>query len=663
MMPFSKLFSGNIPELTNRILQNLQDDHPSLYSCALVNRLWCRLTIPILWGDPFSFKFHKDSRFHFLDIYLSFLTENDKNTLRELGLGYERIDALSSIKPLFDYPSLIKVLDTSKVETTIKLWTSLYLKYVNHLSYLPVFTSRGEKFFAPMISNYSPNQPHSPTHMPPATTISNVRLARRNALPNLMLNNRYQTTQQNTLSYATRRRNALPPDSIGYLPDAEVMVLNRSTIFIYLALLKLFVEKNASLNTFEIILQHAFGRESLANVCELFLKNSKLFFKTQDLKINFNYIINDILQMPNLSNIRQFFTYLPYFCTSIKYFTLQLLTIDDKYLASDIEHLIKSQSQLSKISFKQINMDIFGSMIFLKNCSPLLTSITFDGCNFKDVVSIEGLGCLRNLESLHFINCISLNDIVVQSFIINLSTPIQIKTFTFLYTYRYFRVLELNSPISHFFIQKFGKSIRNLIISLHGFKSNDIHEAILNCCEKIDFLHLSNISHKNLSSVLKVVKFLSKSLRHLTLEVIRCNWIYAGCDEYNKDTLDVNSELLTSLGDLLPKQLIYLNIYLITIDPNDLREFLKRSKKIDLIKLLIRTKNQNQHDTEKVLDVLTEFTKESKSLEYLTYESDIVGIFPGMMYYNKSLEEKIKGIGSNVKVKRYSELVARIDDD
>ncbi|CAG8637360.1 10727_t:CDS:1, partial [Funneliformis mosseae] len=649
----------DIPELTSRILQNLHDDHLSLYSCTLVNRFWCRLTVPILWGDPFSFKFNKNKQFHFLDIYLSFLTEKDKNTLKEFGLCHERIDVLSSIKPLFNYPSFIKVLDTSKVETIIKLWASLYLKYEHHTSYMPVFTNRGEKLFYPTITNYPQNQASLPAYVSPATTISNVRLARRNALPNLMLNSRNQITQQNMLSYANRRRNALLPESIGYLPDAEVMILNKSTIFIYIALLKLFVVKNASLNTFEVILQQAFGRESLANICELFLNNSKLFFKTEDLKINFNYILSDIIQMPNLSKIRQFFTYLPYFCTSIKYLTLQLITVDDKYLAADIAHLIKSQTQLSKISFKQINMDIFSSLIFLKSCSPSLTSITFDGCNFKDVSSLEGLGCLINLESLHFINCISLNEMVVHSFIVNLTTPIKIKSFTFLYTYRYYRILELNNPISHLFVQKFGKTIRNLVLSLNGFRSNDIPEAILDYCERIDFLHLANISHKNISSVLKVVKFLSKSIRYLTLEVIRCNWIYAGCDEIKKDSLDINSELLRSLGDILPKQLIYLNIYLIIIDPNDLREFLEMCKEVHFTKLLIRTKNQK--DTEEILDILTEFVAETKCLEYLTYESDVIGIFPDMLYYNNYLEKKFKEIGSSVKVKSYNELVAKLD--
>ena len=53
-MACSKLFSGDLPELINEIIQYFRHDFPTLHSCILVNKLWCRLTIPILWEDPFS---------------------------------------------------------------------------------------------------------------------------------------------------------------------------------------------------------------------------------------------------------------------------------------------------------------------------------------------------------------------------------------------------------------------------------------------------------------------------------------------------------------------------------------------------------------------------------------------------------------------------------
>ncbi|UZO16319.1 uncharacterized protein OCT59_007708 [Rhizophagus irregularis] len=52
-----KIFSGDLPELTNEIIKYFHDDYITLHSCILVNRLWCRLAIPLLWENPFSIHF------------------------------------------------------------------------------------------------------------------------------------------------------------------------------------------------------------------------------------------------------------------------------------------------------------------------------------------------------------------------------------------------------------------------------------------------------------------------------------------------------------------------------------------------------------------------------------------------------------------------------
>ena len=53
-MACSKLFSGDLPEISSYIIQNLRNDVSTLHTLALVNRFWCRLAIPLLWEDPFS---------------------------------------------------------------------------------------------------------------------------------------------------------------------------------------------------------------------------------------------------------------------------------------------------------------------------------------------------------------------------------------------------------------------------------------------------------------------------------------------------------------------------------------------------------------------------------------------------------------------------------
>ena len=114
-MSCSKIFSGDIPELTNKLIQYFRGDTPTLHSCILVNRLWCRLAIPFLWEDPFS---NPIKNHHFIEIYLHFLNDDDKAKLTEHGID---INFLSS-NPLFNYPSFIKCLDTYKGFIFIENW-------------------------------------------------------------------------------------------------------------------------------------------------------------------------------------------------------------------------------------------------------------------------------------------------------------------------------------------------------------------------------------------------------------------------------------------------------------------------------------------------------------------------------------------------------------
>uniref|UniRef100_U9T5A3 F-box domain-containing protein n=1 Tax=Rhizophagus irregularis (strain DAOM 181602 / DAOM 197198 / MUCL 43194) TaxID=747089 RepID=U9T5A3_RHIID len=85
-MACSKIFSGDLPELTNEIIQYFRKDFSTLYSCILVNRLWCRLAIPLLWENPFPISYSKN--YHFIKIYLNKLNEDDKIKLNEYGFNY-----------------------------------------------------------------------------------------------------------------------------------------------------------------------------------------------------------------------------------------------------------------------------------------------------------------------------------------------------------------------------------------------------------------------------------------------------------------------------------------------------------------------------------------------------------------------------------------------
>ncbi|UZN98932.1 uncharacterized protein OCT59_000215 [Rhizophagus irregularis] len=128
-MACSKIFSGDLPELSYEIIQYFRKDISTLYSCILVNRLWCRLAIPLIWEDPFSL-LTQNSRY--INTYLCFLNEDGKARFNEYGIN----DNLLLLNTSFNYPRFIKYLDTFKISNSVEDWvitlnTFLILKNSN----------------------------------------------------------------------------------------------------------------------------------------------------------------------------------------------------------------------------------------------------------------------------------------------------------------------------------------------------------------------------------------------------------------------------------------------------------------------------------------------------------------------------------------------------
>ncbi|KAF0555491.1 hypothetical protein F8M41_017214 [Gigaspora margarita] len=115
----SKIVTGDMPELMENILNNLNNEIYSLYSCALVSRHWCKMSIPILWQDPFSF----NQSPLFISKYFSSLGEDEKFSLKECGINTE------FSKTLFDYARFLKVLNLSSLESNVEKW--FCLQYVS----------------------------------------------------------------------------------------------------------------------------------------------------------------------------------------------------------------------------------------------------------------------------------------------------------------------------------------------------------------------------------------------------------------------------------------------------------------------------------------------------------------------------------------------------
>ena len=112
-MACSKIFSGDLPELTNEIIQYFQNDYKTLFSCILINRYWCHLTIPLLWEDPFSKNHPKN--YHFIEIYLY---KSDKTKLNEYGID----NIVFPLNTLFNYPYFVKHLKVRNILYSIEHW-------------------------------------------------------------------------------------------------------------------------------------------------------------------------------------------------------------------------------------------------------------------------------------------------------------------------------------------------------------------------------------------------------------------------------------------------------------------------------------------------------------------------------------------------------------
>ncbi|RIB25465.1 hypothetical protein C2G38_2165788 [Gigaspora rosea] len=104
-----------MPELMENILNNLKNDPNSLYSSALASRHWCKMSIPILWQNPFSF--NKNPLF--ISEYFSSLDEDEIYILKEYGIN------LKISRKLFNYAKFLKDLNLFDLESKAIRWINL----------------------------------------------------------------------------------------------------------------------------------------------------------------------------------------------------------------------------------------------------------------------------------------------------------------------------------------------------------------------------------------------------------------------------------------------------------------------------------------------------------------------------------------------------------
>ncbi|CAG8669279.1 20501_t:CDS:1 [Dentiscutata erythropus] len=115
------------PDCFAVILDYLQDDKATLHSCVLINRMWCRLTVPLLWSRPFSLvsqnKINTIERNAALIIstYVSCFSDSERQQLIDEGFDLP----LNYSKPFFDYTRYLRSMDAAMFDCAVQHWAKL----------------------------------------------------------------------------------------------------------------------------------------------------------------------------------------------------------------------------------------------------------------------------------------------------------------------------------------------------------------------------------------------------------------------------------------------------------------------------------------------------------------------------------------------------------
>jgi hypothetical protein len=104
------------------IFGELQDDSKSLFSCLMVNRLWCETVIPILWRDPWCYDIDYSNKNYLFIIITSYLSDDIKESLMRQGI---QLLSVSFQLLLFDYLSFCRSINVNTINIITSIGTSL----------------------------------------------------------------------------------------------------------------------------------------------------------------------------------------------------------------------------------------------------------------------------------------------------------------------------------------------------------------------------------------------------------------------------------------------------------------------------------------------------------------------------------------------------------
>ncbi|CAB4391530.1 unnamed protein product [Rhizophagus irregularis] len=94
------------------VLESLENDKDTLYSCLFVNYFFCEVTVKVLWRNIWNFKLRSDASSQILSTLIACLPNESKCLLYKRGII---IPTPTSKPPLFDYVSFCKSLSIGDI--------------------------------------------------------------------------------------------------------------------------------------------------------------------------------------------------------------------------------------------------------------------------------------------------------------------------------------------------------------------------------------------------------------------------------------------------------------------------------------------------------------------------------------------------------------------
>ncbi|CAG8456526.1 6029_t:CDS:2, partial [Acaulospora morrowiae] len=118
----NKRYRFQVPQLPfeciEEIVENLIEDHEALHSCILVDRLWCRISMPILWRFPQNFSInHQNFWSKIVKPILSCMNTTSLELIK--AIGCKLVDSIQR-PPLFDYVGYMQKLTCCDVHNIIE---------------------------------------------------------------------------------------------------------------------------------------------------------------------------------------------------------------------------------------------------------------------------------------------------------------------------------------------------------------------------------------------------------------------------------------------------------------------------------------------------------------------------------------------------------------